>query len=245
MSRVLHTLVVLCLAWGLSVQAGADPFRVGFGTNKPPYVFETERKGLEYDLVQAALRQAGYDMNPYFAPMERLHLMLARGEIDCIATTNELSGVAAYYSDVYIYYNNVAVALASRQLPIQKLSDLRGYSISAFQRARFLLGPEYERLVADLPNYREEAQQVTRNRLLYSGRIDVIIGDPKVIRYFNRDVLDQVDITQPLTWYPVFPPTAYKMGFRFQIQRDQFNLGLAAIRRSGEYAEIEQVYAEY
>jgi polar amino acid transport system substrate-binding protein len=242
MSRLLHALALL---WLLALPAMADPFRIGFGTNKPPYVFEAERRGLEYELVEAALRKAGFEMDAYFAPMERLHLMLARGELDCITTTNELSGVAAYYSDVYIYYHNAAAALASRHLQIHSLDDLRPYSISAFQRARFLLGPEYAALVNNHPNYREEAQQVTRNRLLYSGRIDVIIGDPKVIRYFNRDVLDQVDISQPLTWYLLFPPTGYQIGFRFQTQRDQFNLGLAAIRRSGEYEAIERKYADY
>lgn len=242
MSRFLHA---LALFWLLGSAAVADPFRIGFGTNKPPYVFEAERTGLEYEVVEAALRRAGYELQPYFAPMERLHLMLSRGEIDCIATTNEMSGVAAYYSDVYIYYHNTAVALASRNLHIFTLSDLRQYSVSAFQRARFLLGPDYAALVNNHPNYREEAHQVTRNRLLYSGRIDVIIGDPKVIRYFNRDVLDQVDITQPLAWYPLFPPTGYRMGFRFQTQRDEFNHGLAAIRRSGEYEAIERKYADY
>ncbi len=242
MARLLQA---LALFWLLSPSAFADPFRIGFGTNKPPYIFENEGKGLEYDVVQAALRRAGYDMQAYFAPMERLHLMLQRGDIDCIATTNEMSGVAAYYSDTYIEYHNTAVALTSRRVQLNSLQHLRNYSVSAFQRARFLLGPEYAQAMADHPNYREEAQQITRNRLLYSGRIDVIIGDPRVIRYFNREVLDQVDVTQPLSWYPLFPPTAYKMGFRFQIQRDQFNLGLAAIRRSGEYTEIERRYADY
>ncbi|MEN0108026.1 MAG: transporter substrate-binding domain-containing protein [Pseudomonas sp.] len=242
MFRVRYTVVVL---WLVSLSVLADPLRIGFGTNKPPYVFEAERAGLEYEVVQAALRSAGYDMQPYFAPMERLHLMLARGEIDAITTTNEQSGVAAYYSAVYIYYHNAAAALASRRLPIHTLDDLRPYSISAFQRARFLLGPEYAALVNNHPNYREEAQQVTRNRLLYSGRIDVIIGDPKVIRYFNREVLDVVDITQPLTWYQVFPPTGYQVGFRYQMQRDEFNRGLAAIHHSGEYEAIERKYADY
>lgn len=245
MSRLLCALACFALAWIPALHAVADAYRIGFGTNKPPYVFEVEHKGLEYEVVEAALRAAGYEMQPYFAPMERLHLMLQRGEIDCIATTNELSGVAAYYSDSYIEYHNMVVALASRNLQLNSLNDLRRYSISAFQRARFLLGPEFAAVVSDHSNYREEAQQVTRNRLLYSGRIDLVIGDPKVIRYFNRDVIDQVDITQPVTWYPMFPPTPYKLGFRYQIQRDQFNRGLAAIRRSGEYAEIERKYADY
>ncbi len=242
---------MFCRLWALvslvimAVAAHAEPLRVGFGLNKPPYVFEVERRGLEYEVVEAALRRAGYEMQPYFAPMERLHLMLAHGELDCITTTNELSGVAAYYSTTYIYYHNTAVALSSRKVQLHNINDLRGYSVSAFQRARFLLGPEYAAAVKDHPNYREESQQVTRNRLLYSGRIDVIIGDLKVIRYFNRDVLDQVDISQPLTWFALFPPTAYKAGFRLERQRNAFDHGLATIRRTGEYEQIERKYADY
>ena len=242
MFRRLCALMLLAFA---TMAALAEPLRVGFGLNKPPYVFEVERKGLEYEIVEAALHLAGYEMQPYFAPMERLHLMLANGELDCITTTNELSGVTAHYSEPYIYYRNTAVALSSRNVQLHSINDLRGYSVSAFQRARFLLGPEYAAAVKDHPNYREEAQQVTRNRLLYSGRIDVIIGDLKVIRYFNRDVLRQVDITQPLTQYALFAPTAYKAGFRLKSQRDEFNNGLAAIRRVGTYEQIERKYADY
>lgn len=237
-------LLALGMLW-LSMVACADPFRVGFGTHKPPYIFEGQPRGLEYDLVAAAFLSAGYQLEAYYAPMERLHLMLRRGDIDCIATTNEQSGVAAYYSAPYIHYHNVAVALASRQYQITSIADLGGYSVSAFQRARFLLGPEFQRMAEANPHYREEAQQITRNRLLFSGRIDVVIGDLRILKYFNREVKDQVDTSLPLTHYPILPPTPYQLGFRFQVQRDLFNKGLAVIRRSGEYETIERRYAEY
>ena len=237
-------LLALGMLW-LSMTASADPFRVGFGTHKPPYIFEGESRGLEYDLVAAALRSVGYEIEAHYAPMERLHLMLRRGDIDCIATTNEQSGVAAYYSTPYIHYHNVAVALASRQYQIATIADLGRYSVSAFQRARFLLGPEFQRMAEANPNYREEAQQITRNRLLFTGRIDVVIADFRILRYFNLEVMDQVDVSQPLTQYPILAPTPYQLGFRFQSPRDQFNRGLAAIRRSGEYETIERRYAQY
>lgn len=242
--RMYKWLLALGMLW-LSMAASADPFRVGFGTHKPPYIFEGQPRGLEYDLVAAALRSVGYQLEAYYAPMERLHLMLRRGDIDCIATTNEQSGVAAYYSTPYIHYHNAAVALASREYPIATIADLGRYSVSAFQRARFLLGSEFQRMAEANPNYREEAQQITRNRLLYSGRIDVVVGDLRILKYFNREVKDQVDVSQPLTYYPILPPTPYQLGFRFQLQRDLFNKGLAAIRRSGEYLAVEQRYSEY
>ncbi|WAJ39258.1 transporter substrate-binding domain-containing protein [Pseudomonas sp. GOM7] len=229
------------LLW-LASLAQAETLHVGFGTHKPPYVFEGEPRGLEYDLVNQAARQVGFEVDAYYAPMERLHLMLRRGEIDAIATTHERSGVEAYYSDVYIHYHNAVVALTRRGYRIERIADLEGHSISAFQRARWLLGEEFQRMAERNPDYREEAHQINRNRLLYSGRVDVVVGDRRIIRYFDAEVADQVDVTQPLTWYDIFAPTPYRLGFRLDAQRQRFNQGLRQLRESGEYAVITRRY---
>jgi polar amino acid transport system substrate-binding protein len=222
----------------------AETLRMGFGSNKPPYVFENQSRGLEYDIVVAALNNVGFKLlPPYYAPMERLHLRLQRGDLDAIATTGPLSGVPAFYSDTYIEYNNVAVALAAKHIQLSSIADLAGHSISSFQRARFLLGPEYQAMAEQNPHYREEAQQIARNRLLYSGRIDLVIGDLRIFKYFNSKVDDQVDVHQPINIYPLFAPTPYSVGFRLERQRDLFNQGLKAIRENGEYQRIEQRYA--
>ena len=234
---------LLCLL--LAPVAMAETLRIGFGTHKPPYVFEGENRGLEFDIVAAALRAAGYQMEVRHAPMERLHLALRRGELDGIATTNPHSGIEAHYSAPYIEYHNVAVALTSRGYRIDSIADLGRFSVSSFQRSRFLLGSEFQAMAASNPRYREEAQQINRNRLLYSGRVDVVIGDPRILRYFNPEVADQVDTGQPLTLYMLFPPTPYSVGFRQPLQRDRFDQGLQAIRASGEYLQIEQHYADY
>lgn len=226
----------------LSLMAPADVLHVGFGTHKPPYIYEGERRGLEYELIERAAQNAGFEVTVYYAPMERLHLMLRRGEIDAIATTHQRSGVKAYYSQTYIYYHNVAVALARRGYRIEHIADLGNYSVSAFQRARLLLGPEFERMALNNPRYREEALQINRNRLLYSGRVDVVVGDKRILRYFNREVADQVDVTQALSWFEIFPPTPYRVGFRLDRQRQRFDEGLRKLRESGEYQRIEQRY---
>jgi polar amino acid transport system substrate-binding protein len=232
----------LCLL-SLSLTLSAQTLRLGFGTHKPPYVFEGEARGLEYDIVVAAAQRGGLQVQVQYAPMERLHLMLRRGQIDAIATTNELSGVSASYSDAYIHYQNVAVALSARQLDIQQISDLGRYSVSAFQRARFLLGKEFQQMAEANPQYHEEAYQIARNRLLYSGRVDVVVSDMRILRYFNREVYTQVDVSQPLAIYPIFAATGYKLGCNRQSDCVAFNLGLAAIRASGEYSAIERRYA--
>lgn len=231
----------VCLAC-LSSALVAETLRIGFGTDKPPYIYEVERRGLEFDIVVEAARRAGFVVHPFFAPMERLHYMQSKGELDGIVTTNPNSGLRAFYSQPYIEYRNVAVALASRRLKIEKISDLGKYSVSAFQRARKLLGPEFEAMASANRNYREEAQQIARNRLLFGERVDVIIGDRRIIEYFSGKVGDRVDVTQPLVWYELFPPTPYHAAFSSDAVRRRFDQGLEALRKSGEYAAIEQRY---
>jgi len=229
----------------VAIQATADELRIGFGTHKPPYIFEGEHKGLEYDIVVAAARAAGIRVVPAYAPMERLHRALGRGELDGIASTRSQSGVASFYSQPYIRYDNVAVALKSRGYRIERIADLGNYSVRAFQRARVLLGEEFQRMAEANPRYHEEAQQIARNRLLYSGRVEVVIADRRILRYFNREVYRQVNVGQPIIEYPLFPPTPYQLGLRDRSMRDRFDRGLADIIASGEYQKIERRYAMY
>ena len=227
-----------------SMTATAQSLRVGFGTHKPPYIFENEARGLEYDIVMSALQRGSMQPQAHYAPMERLNLMLRKGQLDVIATTNERSGGSAiFYSHAYIRYQNVAVALRSRNLDIQRISDLAQYSVHAFQRARFILGSEYQAMTEANPRYREEAFQIARNRMLYSGRVDVVVTDMRILRFFNREVYTQVDVTQPLTLYPIFAATDYKLGCAQRADCERFNQGLAALRESGDYSAIERRYA--
>jgi polar amino acid transport system substrate-binding protein len=223
----------------------AEVLMVGFGTHKPPYVYEDENRGLEYELVEAALADAGIEINAYYAPLERLHRMLANKELHAMASTNETSGVAAHYSQVYIEYHNVAVSLQRNSIRLDTVEDLQDHSISAFQRARFLLGPRFQTMTAANTRYREEARQITRNLLLYAGRVDVMIGDRRIMRAFNGDIADRVDVSQPVTEHALFAPTGYRMGFIDRSMRDRFDQGLVAIHADGRYRAITRRYEQF
>lgn len=232
------------LVWfaGLQVSWSAEQLRVGFGLNKPPYIFEGLQRGIEYEIVAAAVSEAGWQIDPVYAPQERLHLLLARGEVDAITTTNERSGVRAFYSQPYIHYQNMVGALASRHLSIRQVSDLGSFSVSAYQRARYLLGPEFQQMADNNPRYHEEAQQLGRNRLLFSGRTDLVVAERNIFEYLSREVADQVDITQAVDWFDIFPPTPYQVGFISAEQRDRFDQALLRVQQRGEDQRIRLRY---
>ncbi|HBZ93874.1 MAG TPA: amino acid ABC transporter substrate-binding protein, partial [Pseudomonas sp.] len=98
------------------------------------------------------------------------------------------------------------------------------------------------RMATNNPRYREEALQINRNRLLYSGRTDVVVGDKRIILHLDREVNDQVDVTQSLDWFEIFPPTPYRVGFRQDSHRLRFDAGLRMLRESGDYLHIERRY---
>lgn len=234
-------LIVSC--W-LAALARAD-IVVGFGANKPPYVFEQGRAGLEYDIVMASFAAVGVSAQPYFAPQGRLHALLGNRLIDVITTTSEQSGIEAYYSDVYIVYQNYAITLSDRHLDIHTIDDLSRYSVTAFQRASTNLGPQFRAAVAKSPQYTEQAKQVTRDILLFAGRVDVAVADRRIFDYFRQEIGSLVDIRQAVTYHAIFPPTPYRAAFRDEALRDSFNRGLATIRRNGSYDEIQRRYAGY
>ncbi|MBV8667356.1 MAG: transporter substrate-binding domain-containing protein [Burkholderiaceae bacterium] len=224
------------------LMAGAETLRVGFASGTPPYVIESEKRGLDYDIVVAAARNAGYEVEPFFAPRERLFRMLDNGDLDAISCVNADFHIQAYFSVPYLEFHNKAIALASRKLDIKSIADLKNYSISAFQRARYQLGPEFRKMAEANPNYREEPRQVTRNLRLYAGHVDVAIADQRIFEYFDHEVADLVDVHQALTWYTLFPPTHYAAAFKHADVRDRFDAGLAMLRKSGEFATIEKRY---
>ncbi len=244
----MRELIVACVLLLAGLQSGviwAEVLRVGMGTHKPPYIYEGQLRGLEHDLIKAAFELAGFQMELYYGPMERLHVLLARGELDAIATTSPVSGIPAFYSVPYVEYQNVAITLARREIELGSIDELGNYSVSAFQRARFLLGEEFQAMTVSNPRYREEARQVIRNLLLYAGRVDVVIADLRIFQAFNHEIGDQVDTRQPIRVHRLFPPSPYSVGFTDPDKRDRFNLGLQRLRESGRYQRIEARYADF
>lgn len=232
---------MLCL---MSTPVVADPLAFGFSAGKPPYVFDHEARGLEYEIIEASFNSAGMVFEARYLPIDRLHLSLERGDLDAVASTNVQGGLSnVAYSDVYLQHQNVAIALTSRGFAIDSIEDLAVHSISTFQNAHRLLGPVFGRMAERNALYREEAQQIIRNRMLYSGRIDVVVADLRIHRYLNALAQRDVDTRQPITIYPIFAPTPYRVAFRDPVLRDRFNEGLAKIRANGVYDAIVRRYA--
>lgn len=238
-------LVVACAAGGA---AGAQDLKlqevhVGMGLPKPPYIMESGTAGLDYDIAKQALAAGGYKMVGQMLPQTRALAMLRAGQLDGMLSTTEGIGGQDYFTDAYIIYQNVATTLTRRNLKLQQIEDLSNYSVAAFQNASMVLGERFSLVASGHSDYRELPSQITQNKLLFTGRVDVVVGDRLIFRYFSAKLEPQIDSTQLVTYHRIFPESPRKAVFRDARVRDAFNAGLKIIRANSSYDTIVKQYA--
>jgi len=185
-------------------------------------------------------------VKPVYAPMERAVKLFAERQVDGVTITQESSGLKAEYSEIFMQYHNRAFALKSGNLAIHGLADLGDKSVVAFQNAKKYLGDDFGRAVGANPRYKELAQQEAQTHMLLLGRVDVAVMDESIFRYYRQKLVAEkkAEQAQEFVGHDIFPPTPYKAAFRDAKVRDDFNKGIAAMRRDGRYEAIYRKYTE-
>lgn len=239
--------IMLAIAGALGFDARAQTpampeVIVGMGLPKPPYIMESGTAGLDYDIAKQAMAAGGYKMVGRSLPQTRALAMLRAGQLDGMLSTTEGIGGQDFFTDPYIVYQNVATTLTSRRLVLRQIEDLSNYSVVAFQSASMVLGERFSLTVSSHPDYREVPSQITQNKLLFTGRVDVVVGDRLIFHYFSNKLDPQIDATKAVTYHRIFPESPRKAVFRDARVRDAFNAGLKIIRANGAYDAIMTQY---
>jgi polar amino acid transport system substrate-binding protein len=230
-----------------SAPAYAAELKIVFSKYTPPYVFE-DGSGIIVEIVRTALEAGGHTVKPVYAPIDRGVKMFADREVDGTTIIQEASGLKAEYSDNYMQYHNRAFALRSRKLNIRDVADLGDKAVVAFQNAEKYLGPAFTVAVASNPRYKEMAQQEAQAHMLLLGRIDVAVMDEHIFRYYRQKLIAEKKADPSLEYvgYEIFPATPFKAAFWDRRIRDDFNKGIAAMRKDGRYDAIYRKYtAQY
>lgn len=230
--------------WWLALPAQAADVRLAFGQSLAPFADERTGRGIEIEILRAALQAAGHTLVPGFLPQARVPLALKDGSFDGAATLTADSGVQAAYSDVYIHYQDVVVAAKGRLRPPVTLASLAGLRVVGFQNAARYLGPEFAAFARGNPRYVEQANQLTQVRMLFGGQADALVVEERIFawqlgqlrqsRYSEKPV--------PVDSVALFERIPYRVAFREPALRDAFNAGLAQARALGVLARIEAAY---
>jgi len=239
MSQPVLPTLLFCLLFSNHCPAADKIVSIAFGESMSPYISEHGTSGMEVEIIRAALQARGYQLRAVSVSQPRLTQALQRPDVDAVATISQPSYPQAPCSSVYISYDNVAITLASHPLALNDLHDLARYRVQAFPLAKNNLGAAFAAMARHNPDYAESANQVDQNRLLYRGAIDVVIADRHIFAAMNEKMRQETDEQpQPVKIYHLFTPTPYRLAFKQTRLRDEFNLGLLAIQRNGQYQQI-------
>ncbi|MBN1968016.1 MAG: transporter substrate-binding domain-containing protein [Candidatus Delongbacteria bacterium] len=219
-----------------------EKVKIAVGLALPPYVLSDTNEGIELEIVKEALLRKGHDIELKYLPFARVVEAMKQKEVDAAMTIQESSGITdVYYSNSHIEYQNVVVSLAEKNYKIEKISDLSNKSVLAFQNAKLYLGEEFKNEMGKNPNYREIAQQENQVAMLFMDRADVDVVDINIFKYY-KDKTTKTDTSLPIVFHEIFPKTNYKVAFKDQKIRDDFNSGLKEIKADGTYDKIFKKY---
>ena len=254
---LMRTFIILCLvlhhSMALAEQEDDRNLMIGISFSIPPYVIAEKNDGLELELLRQSFAVKGYTVLPSYLPLARTFMSFEDGSLDGVINVKP-GMVNGFYSDVVITFHNHAISLKNNELKINSLEDLHQKSIVAFQRASFILGPQFASVVQTNSDYDEVADQSLQVKQLFRNRADVIIMDKKIFKYFRKWLYDrslslkgeyivsQKDLLRPIIYHDIFPPSDYQFAFLSEQVRDDFNAGLSTIKTNGVYEQILRKY---
>ena len=244
--RAIAFLPLSCLAWS-SAQAGpASDLKMAFDQEKAPYVWSEESriKGLELDIVSAALSASGHTVTPSILPNRRVAVALSLGEADGVTGMQQGdAGEKAFYSDFYLTYANAAITRTSRNIQLRTLGDILRYHVAAWQKAWQDLGLDRFRPQGPDPTaYTEFTSQYRQTKFFWAGRADIDVVDPNIFIWYSRILSTEMTTSDAVTFHDVVPAVRVRAAFVRASDRDDFDSGMAIIRANGE---IGRIYTKY
>lgn len=239
-------LATLVLCGSLAGATWAADVSMAFGERIPPFCFPETNSGIEVEVMREALAYRGHVLKPKYFPFMRVPVAFKAREVDAAMSDlgTDLQADGAFYGDPGVFYDNVFISLAERKLVIRQPEDLRGLTVIAFVGAAKRY-PEWLNPVKAAGHYFEQNDQALQVLTLHKKRYDLVLSDRNIFKYFSA----QVERTEGMLLGPVnehsfvkLNPMDYRPVFRDAKVRDDFNAGLAAIKKSGHFKAIYQKY---
>lgn len=240
--RLLAKLVMLAVLAAPASGAVVRSVDVVSGWDKPPYVIAQGDTGFEIELVKSVLQNAGYEPNMMYVPMGRSVRLVKERDVDVALSVSRRNDIPeAWFSDVYVVYQNVVVTLKNRNLSIERVDDLKNHTVVAFQTASEALGPQFSQAVAKHKGYLEMADQHRQVSMLLLGSVDAIVLDRNIFEAIRSKHPKGQDVE--VTVHELFDVSPYHAVIPSKQLRDKFNLELAKFRESGDYQALANEFS--
>ncbi len=231
-------MLLLLLLSPLLVSA-PEPVRIGLHLSAPWSFYNEQGQpdGIEYQLVSRIFSRAGFDTTYELHGYSRLLKQFTDRKLDCVSPAAvEISGVS--YSKPYLPFQDVAVSLAARSLLLTSVSQLSALRIVAYQQAQQVLGAEFQQAVAQA-SYVEMAERERQLELLYNQRVDVVVGERRVLLHLAAQLAPQ----HQLQVHPLFGQQQYPVACWQPELIAAFDQGLQQMAATGELEQILRLYS--
>ncbi|WP_338049733.1 ABC transporter substrate-binding protein [Psychromonas antarctica] len=224
----------------------ANDVRMAFSLDIPPYIFEKDNKGIEIDIISAALAIKGHVLKPLYFPLGRIPLAFRNNTVDAVMGDMgvDLSTFGGAYAEPAIIYDNVFITLMKNKIVIKEPKDLDNLTVVSFQGAEKRY-PKWLKKVKEEKRFYGISDQLTQVNLLILGRYDVVLSDHYIFKYSLRQMMLIKHIPPIYVEEHKFTEVNrndYRPVFRDNKIRDDFNFGLLQIKKTGLYQKIYDTY---
>jgi len=220
--------------------------KIGIG-NFAPFLQEKNHQGLFLELTEEIFKQLpSYNVQFIYMSNNRLlHEINSGQRIDVACNIFSNSSAKAFLSSPVFRYTDVAVSKSSAKLKVNRISDLQGYSIAAYQGAKEMLGDDFKVMALANPNYSEYSKPEETTYMMVAGEKDIRIGD---IHIFLHDLADKRYISEEeiaakdFTIHRLWPDVYSHMAFKDEMLRDSVNNVIKELTADGT---IESIYRKH
>jgi len=242
MPKVLaHFLLISLIIFSTSIIA-KQVLKIGVG-NFPPFFIEKENKGIFIEITNEIFKQLPeYTVQYIFMSNNRLlHEINSGNRIDAACNIFSDSMVNAHLSVPVFRYTDVAISKKSSLLVVNKISDLQGKSIAAYQGAKDLLGSEFKEMAIKNPQYSEHPHPRDTTYLMLSDSKDIRVGDINIFWHNlkNKHYTEyaKADVSQ-FEIHALWPAVYSHIAFKDKALKDSVNKVIAELIRNGKIKEI-------
>ena len=240
-----HFFLISLLIFSSTLMA-KQVLKIGVG-NFPPFFIEKDNRGIFIEITNEIFKQLPeYTVQYIFMSNTRLlHEINSGKRIDAACNIFQDSKVNAYLSVPIFRYSDVAISKKSSQLVVNKISDLQGKSIAAYQGAKELLGSEFKEMAIKNPQYSEHPHPKDTTYLMLSDSKDIRVGD---INIFWHDLNNKhykeyakADVSQ-FKIHSLWPDVYSHIAFKDPVLKDSVNKVIAELKLNGK---IKEIYAKH
>ncbi|WP_254055019.1 ABC transporter substrate-binding protein [Kiloniella sp. EL199] len=236
-------LQLFCLGlFFFSSQVSGKEVTIGMGNFEPYYIAEGET-GIFTDIITAVFQKIP-DHEPVFVfgrPNNRLWQDFNRRKVDAVSNLFDSVEIQGCRSDPVFRFRDVAITRAEENHSLEKIGDLRGLNIIAFQGAKEFFGPEFSAMIDD-STFAVASEPGVQAQALWDGRVDVSVGDLFIFLHSLEKVSGNGALASKFTVHDILPVAYSRMGFWDDHLCAEFNRALQKIKDNGEY---EKIYDRY